>query len=172
MAVMTFSSVSDRGGVGANMTDDEDISILKRKIVAVDKLVRAKQKVEAKNAELSASLEAKQKELEEARAVKEQDHQKQLAEKMREIAELKAQLARAESSNFISMAIIVHLFTGGPDLLLPTPASAPGEREEVKKVVRELEEVKEQLREATKLQKHHEKAARFVVANLFNIALL
>ena len=38
--------------------------------------------------------------------------------------------------------------------------------------MRELEEVKEQLREATKLQKHHEKAARFVVANIFNIALL
>ena len=92
------------------MTDDEDISILKRKIVAVDKLVRAKQKVETKNAELSASLEAKEKELEEARVIKEQDHQKQLAEKMREIAELKAQLARAESSNSNAMAIIVLIF--------------------------------------------------------------
>ena len=114
MAVMTISSVSDRGGVGANMTDDEDISILKRKIVAVDKLVRAKQKVETKNAELSASLETKKKELDEARVLKEQEHQKQLAEKMREIAELKAQLARAESSNPNSMAIIVHIFSRWP----------------------------------------------------------
>ena len=154
------------------MTDDEDISILKRKIVAVDKLVRAKQKVETKNAELSVSLEAKQKELDEARVSKEQEHQKQLAEKMREIAELKAKLAMADSSNSNSMAIIVPTFPGGPDLLLPTPASAPGEREEVKKVVRELEEVKEQLREAIKLQKHHEKAARFVFVNLLNIALI
>ena len=83
------------------MADDEEgLSIVKRKIVAVDKLVRAKQKVESRNAELSLSLEAKQKELEEAKIAKDEALEKleKLAlEKTKEVAELKAKLAEAES---------------------------------------------------------------------------
>ena len=82
------------------MADEEALSILKRKIVAVDKLVRAKQKVDNRNNEISLSLEAKQKELEEAKIAKDEALQKleKLAfEKSKEVAELKAKLAEAES---------------------------------------------------------------------------
>ena len=82
------------------MADEEDLSLLKRKIVAVDKLVRSKQKVENRNAEISLSLEVKQKELEEAKTAREEALAKsrQLEERTKkEVAELKAKLAEAES---------------------------------------------------------------------------
>ena len=81
------------------MAEEEDLSLLKRKIVAVDKLVRSKQKVESRNAEISLSLEAKQKELDEAKTAREEALAKssQLAERTKEVAELKAKLAEAES---------------------------------------------------------------------------
>ena len=41
------------------MAAEEDLSLLKRKIVAVDKLVRSKQKVERRNDEICLSLEEK-----------------------------------------------------------------------------------------------------------------
>ena len=44
MAVNMFLSVSERGEA-VRMADEADLSILKRKIVAVDKLVRSNQKV-------------------------------------------------------------------------------------------------------------------------------
>ena len=56
----------------ARMADGEDLSVLKRRIVAVDKLVRSQQKVESRNAEILLSLEAKEKELEEAKIAKEE----------------------------------------------------------------------------------------------------
>ena len=98
MAVMMVSSVSEREEV-ARMADEEDLSLLKRKIVAVDKLVRSKQKVENRNAEISLSLEAKQKELDEAKIAREEALAKlrQLEERTKEVAELKAKLAEAES---------------------------------------------------------------------------
>ena len=81
------------------MADEEDLSLLKRKIVAVDKLVRSKQKVENRNAEISLSLEAKQKELDEAKIAREEALAKsrQLEDRTKEVAELKAKLAEAES---------------------------------------------------------------------------
>ena len=81
------------------MAEEEDLSLLKRKIVAVDKLVRSKQKVESRNAEISLSLEAKQKELDEAKTAREEALAKsrQLIERTKEVAELKAKLAEAES---------------------------------------------------------------------------
>ena len=81
------------------MADEEDLSLLKRKIVAVDKLVRSKQKVESRNAEICLSLEAKRKELEEAKIAREEalEKSRDLAEKIKEVAELKAKLAEAES---------------------------------------------------------------------------
>ena len=82
------------------MADEADLSILKRKIVAVDKLVRSKQKVESRNAEICLSLEAKQKELEEAKTAREEalEKSRDLAlAKTKELAELKAKLADAES---------------------------------------------------------------------------
>ena len=45
------------------MTDQDSISSLKRKIVAVDKLIRNKNKTDAKNSELSAAVEEKNKSL-------------------------------------------------------------------------------------------------------------
>ena len=95
------------------MADEEDLSLLKRKIVAVDKLVRSKQKVENRNAEISLSLEAKQKELDEAKIAREEALAKsrQLEDRTKEVAELKAKLAEAESGfNVVEkLAILKHL---------------------------------------------------------------
>ena len=94
------------------MADEEDLSLLKRKIVAVDKLVRSKQKVENRNAEISLSLEAKQKELDEAKIAREEALAKsrQFEEITKEVAELKAKLAEAESGfNVVEkLAILKH----------------------------------------------------------------
>ena len=76
----------------ARMADGEDLSVLKRRIVAVDKLVRSQQKVEGRNAEILLSLGAKEKELEEAKIAKEE-----LEKRSKEVVELKARLAEAES---------------------------------------------------------------------------
>ena len=54
------------------MADKEELSIVKRKIVAVDKLVRNKQRIEGRNAKMSFVLEARQKELEEANIAREE----------------------------------------------------------------------------------------------------
>ena len=94
------------------MADEENLSLLKRKIVAVDKLVRSKQKVENRNAEISLSLEAKQKELDEAKIAREETLAKsrQLEERTKEVAELKAKLAEAESgfTEVEKLAILKH----------------------------------------------------------------
>ena len=76
----------------ARMADGEDLSVLKRRIVAVDKLVRSQQKVESRNAEILLSLEGKEKELDEAKIAKEE-----LEKRSKEVVELKARLAEAES---------------------------------------------------------------------------
>ena len=76
----------------ARMADGEDLSVLKRRIVAVDKLVRSQQKVESRNAEILLSLEGKEKELEEANIAKEE-----LEKRSKEVVELKTRLAEAES---------------------------------------------------------------------------
>lgn len=84
------------------MAAEEDLSLLKRKIVAVDKLVRSKQKVERRNDEICLSLEEKQKELEEAKKAREEalEKSRDLAlAKTKEVAELKAKLADAESGS-------------------------------------------------------------------------
>ena len=97
---MSFSVSEREREEGARMADEEDRSILKRRIVAVDKLVRSQQKVESRNAEISLLLEAKQKELEEAKLAREEalEKSRDLAlAKTKELAELKAKLADAES---------------------------------------------------------------------------
>ena len=71
MAVMAVSSVSEREE-GAGMENKEEHSIVKRKIVAVDKLVRNKQRMESRNAKMSLVLEERQKELEEATIAREE----------------------------------------------------------------------------------------------------
>ena len=73
------------------MADEADLSILKRKIVAVDKLVRNKQKVEGRNTEMSLLLEATQKELEEANIAREEmddDWKKKMRKKEEELDEM------------------------------------------------------------------------------------
>ena len=58
------------------MTHKEELCMMKRKIVAVDKLVRNKQRMESRNAEMSLLLEARQKELEEAKIAREESLEK------------------------------------------------------------------------------------------------
>ena len=73
------------------MADNEELSIVKRKIVAVDKLVRNKQKVEGRNTEMGLLLEATQKELEEANIVREEmedDWEKKMKKKEEELDEM------------------------------------------------------------------------------------
>ena len=170
MAVMMFFSVSERERRGARMAAEEDLSLLKRKIVAVDKLVRSKQKVERRNDEICHTLEEKQKELEEAKKAREEalEKSRDLAlAKTKEVAELKAKLADAESgSNRFRVDFKCStICSGSQDLLLPTQPVAPGSRDEVRKVMLELEEVREKLQEATKkerqLLKNHEQVGRY-----------
>ena len=54
------------------MANKGEVSIVKRKIEAVDKLVRNKQKMEGRHNEMSLLLKATQKELEEANIVREE----------------------------------------------------------------------------------------------------
>ena len=60
----------------SRMADKEDLNNLKRKIVAVDKLVKKKEKVEGKNAEMLFLLKTRQKELEEAQVARKEDLEK------------------------------------------------------------------------------------------------
>ena len=87
---MTVLSVSE-WEKSTGMADNEELSIVKRKIVAVDKLVRNKQKVEGRNTEMGLLLEATQKELEEANIVREEmedDWEKKMKKKEEELDEM------------------------------------------------------------------------------------